>query len=166
MTAVEVFGVKEALKELASLDKELRKEINKEAKTIAKPAVDGIKGAYPSQYLSGMSKPWVQRGRQLFPYDQTAARKGVQLKIATGKKNVSVIGIQQQDAAAAILDMAGKKGGTNPQGARFIASLTAMFGEPSRVMWPEYEKNSAGVEQGMLDVVQTVMDTLNKNLVM
>jgi hypothetical protein len=59
MTSVEVFGVKAALKELSALDKDLRKEINAEAKTIAKPAVDGIKGAYPTQYLSGMSKPWV-----------------------------------------------------------------------------------------------------------
>jgi hypothetical protein len=59
MTSVEVFGVKAALKELSALDKDLRKEINAEAKTIAKPAVDGIKGAYPTQSLSGMSKPWV-----------------------------------------------------------------------------------------------------------
>ena len=107
MTSVEVFGIKEALKELSSLDLDLRKQINLEAKTIAKPATDGIKAAYPSKYLSGMSKPWVQRGRQLFPYTDTAARKGVQLKIATGKKNVSVIGIEQKDAAAAIIDMAG-----------------------------------------------------------
>jgi hypothetical protein len=42
MTSVEVFGVKAALKELSALDKDLRKEINAEAKTIAKPAVDGI----------------------------------------------------------------------------------------------------------------------------
>jgi hypothetical protein len=113
-----------------------------------------------------MSKPWVQRGRQLFPYTQTAARKGVQLKIATGKKNVSVIGIEQKDAAAAILDMAGKKGGTSPQGARFIASLTQMFGEPSRVMWPEYEKNGTDVERNMVNVVEHVMEAVNKNLVM
>jgi hypothetical protein len=123
MTSVQVFGIKEALKELSALDPNLRKQINRDAKTIAKPATDGIKNAYPNKYLSGMSKPWVQRSRQLFPYDAALARKGVQLKIATGKKNVSVIGIEQKDPAAAIIDMAGKKGGTSTQGARFIASL-------------------------------------------
>jgi hypothetical protein len=90
----------------------------------------------------------------------------VQLKIATGKKNVSVIGIEQKDPAAAILDMAGKQGGTNAQGARFIASLTAMFGAPSRVMWPEYEKKSGDVERAMMQVVEHVMEATNKNLVM
>jgi hypothetical protein len=67
MTSVEVFGVKAALKELSALDKDLRKEINAEAKTIAKPAVDGIKGAYPTQYLSGMSKPWVSKWPSVVP---------------------------------------------------------------------------------------------------
>jgi hypothetical protein len=166
MTSVQVFGIKEALKELSALDPNLRKQINRDAKTIAKPATDGIKNAYPNKYLSGMSKPWVQRGRQLFPYDAALARKGVQLKIATGKKNVSVIGIEQKNPAAAIIDMAGKKGGTNTQGARFIASLTAMFGEPSRVMWPEYEKNGRDVERNMLTVVEHVMEATNRNLVM
>jgi hypothetical protein len=65
-----------------------------------------------------------------------------------------------------LLDMAGKKGGTSPQGARFIASLTAMFGEPSRVMWPEYEKNGTDVERNMVKVVEHVMEAVNKNLVM
>jgi len=166
MTSVEVFGVKDALKELSALDKNLRKEINAEAKTIAKPAVDGIKTAYPTQYLSGMSKPWVSKGRQLFPYTQTAARKGVQLKIATGKKNVSVIGIEQKDPAAAIIDTAGPNQRGTVQGARFIASLTAMFGSPSRVMWPEYEKNGTDVERNMVKVVEHVMEAVNKNLVM
>jgi hypothetical protein len=113
-----------------------------------------------------MSKPWVQRGRQLFPYTQTAARKGVQLKIATGKKNVSVIGIEQKDPAAAIIDTAGPNQRGTIQGARFIASLTQMFGEPSRVMWPEYEKNGTDVERNMVKVVEHVMEAVNKNLVM
>ena len=166
MTSVEVFGIKKALKELQALDPNLRKQINEDAKNIAKPATDGIKNAYPSKYLSGMARPWVQRGRQLFPYDTALARKGVQLKIATGKRNVSVIRIEQKNPAAAIIDMAGKQGGKNAQGARFIASLTAMFGAPSRVMWPEYEKKSTEVELAMLQVVEHVMEATNKNLVM
>jgi hypothetical protein len=41
-----------------------------------------------------------------------------------------------------------------------------MFGEPSRVMWPEYEKNSTDVERNMVKVVEHVMEAVNKNLVM
>ena len=165
MTTIKVFGVKEALKEINGIDRQLRKDINAKSKDIAKPAVDGIKNAYPPQYLSGMARPWSQKGRQLFPYQQSAARKGVQLKIDTSKKNVSVIRIQQMNPAAAIVDMAGKQGGRGAQGGRFVAALKMMFGEPSRVMWPEYEKRGTDLERGMLNVVEDLMTQLNKNLV-
>lgn len=166
MTTIQVFGVKEALKELNSIDRNLRKDINARAKDIAKPAVDGIKNAYPDKYLSGMARNWTQRGRPKFPYDQAKARKGVQLKIDTSKKNVSVIRIQQMDAAAAIIDMAGKQGGRNPQGGRFVDQMVAMFGQPSRVMWPGYEKNGTDVVLRMTKVVEDLMQQVNKNLVM
>jgi hypothetical protein len=166
MTTIQVFGVKEALKELNSIDRNLRKDINARAKDIAKPAIDGIKNAYPDKYLSGMQRNWTQRGRPKFPYDQAKARKGVQLKIDTSKKNVSVIRIQQMDAAAAIIDMAGKQGGRNAQGGRFVDALGAMFGPPSRVMWPGYEKNGTEVVLRMTKVVEDLMQQVNKNLVM
>jgi hypothetical protein len=162
---VQVFGAKEALKELKNVEPETRKAINARAKDIAKPATDAIKQEYPPELLSGMRRAWVQRGRQLFPYDQSKARKGVKLKVDTKKKATSVIAIVQDDPAAAIVDMAGKAGGGSTQGARFIASLTAMFGPPSRVMWPTYEKNSDGVAQNMQDVMNDVMAAVGKKLI-
>ncbi len=165
-TTIKIFGVKEALKELNQIDRNLRKDINARAKDIAKPAVDGIKNSYPEKYLSGMARNWTQRGRPKFPYDQAKARKGVQLKIDTSKKNVSVIRIEQRDAAAAIVDMAGKQGGRNPQGGRFVDQIQAMFGPPSRVMWPQYLKNGTEVDQRLFKVVEDLMQQVNKNLVM
>jgi len=163
---VTVFGVKEALRELKDLDPELRKTINVKAKDIAKPATDAIKAQYPPKLLSGMAGKWDSQGRQLFPYDQAAARKGVVVKVDTGRKSRSVIRIDQKNPAAAIIDMAGKQGGKNKQGAMFIANLTALFGQPSRVMWPTYDRQAAQVNQQMFNVVKDVMATLNKNLVM
>jgi hypothetical protein len=165
-TTITVFGVKEALKELRDIDPELRKQINARAKDIAKPAVDGIKNKYPAQYLSGMQRNWTQRSNPKFPYDQTAARKGVNLKIDTSKKNVSVIRIQQMNPAAAIIDMAGKKGGASPQGGRFVDALTAIYGQPSRVMWPGYEKNGTEVVRRMFNVVEDLMEMVNKKVLM
>jgi hypothetical protein len=164
-TNVEVFGAKEALKELKNIEPETRKAINARAKDIAKPATDAIKGEYPTQLLSGMRRAWVQRGRQLFPYDQSKARKGVKLKVDTKKKATSVIAIVQDDPAAAIVDMAGKAGGGSPQGARFIAALTAIYGRPSRVMWPTYEKNGNAVARNMQDVMEDVMAAVGKRLI-
>lgn len=163
---IQVFGVKEALKELRELDPELRKDLNKRAKEVVKPATDAIKAAYPGKYLSGMSRSWVSKGKQKFPYDKTAAAKAVGLKIDTGKKNRGTIVIVQKDPAAAIIDMAGKAGGQSPQGARFVDAITAQFGPPSRVMWPTYEKNASAVEQNMVDLVADLMDAVEKRLVM
>lgn len=165
-TTITVFGVKEALKELRDIDPELRKQINARAKDIAKPAVDGIKNKYPAQYLSGMQRNWTQRSNPKFPYDQTAARKGINLKVDTSKKNVSVIRIQQMNPAAAIIDMAGKKGGASEQGARFISALTAIYGQPSRVMWPGYEKHGTDVVRQMFNVVEDLMEMVNKKVLM
>lgn len=158
-TTVGVFGVKEALKELREIDPELRKAINKRAKDVVKPATDAMKAQYPAQLLSGMKRNWQQRGRQLFPYDQAAARKGVTLKVNTSKKSTSVIAIIQKNPAAAIIDMAGKGGSS-----RFNDALTALFGQPSRVMWPTYEKNANNVTDNMREVVNDLMAAVGKRV--
>lgn len=163
---VKVFGVKEALKELNSIDGDRRKAINKQAKEIVKPATDAIKAAYPAKYLSGMGRKWQEYNRDKFPYSQEKARKGVGLKIDTGKKNTSTIRIEQKDPAASIIDMAGKAGGRSPQGARFVALLELQFGPPSRVMWPEYLAKGQDVERNMFELVKELMDAVNKRLVM
>ena len=163
-TTIQVFGVKEALKELRDIDPDLRKLINARAKDIVKPATDAIKNKYPAQYLSGMQRNWTQRGRLKFPYDQAAARKGVTLKIDTGKKSRSVIRIDQRNPAAALIDMAGKQGGRNAQGGRFVDALTTIYGQPSRVMWPAYLANGNEVEQRMFNVVEDLMEMVNKKV--
>ena len=163
---IQVFGVKEALKELKELDPQLRKDLNKKAKDVVSPATNAIKNAYPNRFLSGMARPWTQRGNRKFPYDRTAAQKAVGLKIDTGKKNRGTIVIIQKDPAASIIDMAGKAGGQSPQGARFVDAITAQFGPPSRVMWPTYERNADAVERNMVDLVQDLMDTIGKRMMM
>lgn len=163
-TKIQIYGVKEALKELKSIDPELRKDINREAKSLAEPVTKSAKQSYPTKYLSGMQRKWVSRGRQLFPYDQNKARKGVVLKIDTGKRNEGTIVIIQKDPAAAIVDMAGKAGGSNARGGMFINNLSA-YGQPSRVMWPAYEHNAAAVEKGFSELVEKLMETVGRNVV-
>ncbi len=163
-TTIGVFGIKDALKELRDVDPELRKAINARAKDVVKPATDAMKAQYPAKLLSGMARTWQQRGRQLFPYDQAAARRGVTLKVNTSKKSTSVISIMKKNPAAAIIDMAGKGGGSGAQGGRFVDALTALFGQPSRVMWPTFDKNSAVVTENMRDVVNDLMAAVGKRV--
>jgi hypothetical protein len=162
---IEVYGIKEAFKELNKLDPILRKQITKDAKEVAKPVVSDAQAKYPPVILSGMKYNWVQKGKQKFPYDQMKARKGITVKIDTSKKNIGTIVITQKDPAAAIIDMAGKKGGTSAQSDRFISALTMMFGMPSRVMWPAYNGNADAVQKNMVELVATVMAAVGRKMV-
>jgi hypothetical protein len=137
---MQVTGVKESLRTLNKLDPSIRREFSQGARQITKPVVEEAKSTYWAEALSGMSKPWNQRGRDLFPYDQNEARKGVKTKVSTAKKNRSLISIVQQNPAAAIIEVAGKRN-ENPAGDNFNQNLTNEFGPPMRVMWPALDKN-------------------------
>lgn len=153
MTDVQVIGVKETIKELRSLDPELRKQFNRDAKKIAAPIIDKAKSDYPARYLSGMARMWSQRGRQLFPYNQRDAQRGVVLKINTGKRATSTLTIIQKNPAAAIIDMAGKNPGEAGSSQSFISAMRLFFGAPSRVMWPAAESKIDQVQNEMIKVV-------------
>ena len=161
MTNVEVIGVKETIKELRSLDPELRKQFNRDARKIAEPITNEAKSRYPAKYLSGMARTWSQRGRKLFPYTQRDAQRGVVFKIDTGRRATSILTIIQKNPAAAIVDMAGKAGGTNAQGARFISAL---FGQPSRVMWPAAESKQDQVTDAMMELVKEAAQQVENQL--
>ena len=140
-----VEGGKETLKTLRKLDPEARKQFTKDAKRIAAPIVDEAKIAYPQQILSGMKHKWTERGRELFPYDSAAARRGVTVKIDTRARSKSLIKVIQKNVAASIIEKAGSKTPSN-----FERQLTLKLGRrPSRVMWPAAEKNLTKVSGEM-----------------
>lgn len=161
---VEVYGVKEAVKELRKIDPEYRKQFNRDAKDVVAPAVNDAKSQYPQQFLSGMKFTWAPKGKVKFPYDQQKAVRGVTLKVDTARKNQGTVVIIQKDPAAAIIDMAGKQGGVGNRGTNFVRQM-ARFGPPSRIMWPAYERNAPEIEQNMVQLIEQVMDTVNRNMV-
>ena len=144
MATVEVIGVKQMLQDLRQIDPEARKQFAKDAKQIASPIVVAAQAQYPQQTLSGMRYRWMQNGRQLFPWDQRKARRGIQVKVDAGRKKDGVVTIIQKDPAAAIYDIAGR-GKQN----RLGDALTAFAGNPSRVMWPSAEAHITDVQAEM-----------------
>jgi hypothetical protein len=159
---VSVTGTKEVLLALRQIDPEMRKQFDRDAKQIAAPIVEAAKQDYPENYLSGMARNWSQRGRQLFPYTQSAARRGVSVKVSTAKKNQSVIKITQRNAAASIIEVAGSAR-RNPKGDRFNANLAAKAGQPSRVMWPSADRHLPQVVAAIEDLVRTVAAKINRS---
>ena len=162
--SVEVSGVKSAIKELRKIDPELRKQFNKDAKEVVRPVIEAAKSDYPATFLSGMSRAWTQNGKPKFPYSQSKAKSGVRLKVDTRGKAVSIINVAQNNPAAVIVDMAGKKGGGSRRGEVFIANLTEKARRPSRVMWPAFESNETQVQFAMVQLIDSVMERVDKEI--
>lgn len=99
--------------------------------------------------LSGMARKWAPKGRQLFPWSQSAAVRGVKVSLRPSK--AAFLTVQQKDAAGAIFDIASRST-TN----RFGEALTRRFGRASRSMWPAAEANETKVKENLADLVQSV----------
>jgi len=159
MATVEVIGVKQMLQDLRQIDPEARKQFAKDAKQIASPSVLEAQSRYPAQALSGMRYRWTQNGRQLLPWDQRKARRGVQVKVDAGRKKDGVVTIIQKDPAASIYDIAGR-GNSN----RLGDALTAFAGNPSRVMWPSAEAHITDVQDEMTKALEQVANEINRRI--
>ena len=133
---IEVAGAKDAIKALRRIDPEMRKQFNRDAAQIMKPAVDRIKAAYPDKLPSGMQRAWTMRsGFKQFPYDATKMRKGVKFKIDTRRKSATVMRLVQTEPSAVFIEFVGRR--QMPQIAKV---LTFFYGQPGRFMWPAAEK--------------------------
>jgi hypothetical protein len=168
-TKTEVVGIKEAIRDLGKLDKDLARELRKEARNVMQPIVQDAKQAIPNTALSGMSRPWTSKtsGVQLLPWSGTTARKYVKAKTSTKKprefggvtRDLAVFYVSWAGGVNAIFDMAGRKNNSV-----LAANLTSVFGPPSRIMWPAAEKNASEVEAGISKVVDDVVKATNNQL--
>ena len=166
-TSVTVVGVKDALRELGKIEPDLKKQIQKDVKTILRPVVDEAKRAMPATPLSGMARSW-KRG-VLFPYDQAQVQRSIGARFNTRKRgnSLAVIAVVMKSAAGTIYDMAGKRAAAPKQqsvvgshgrrvgsvgGPTMIRNLEARFGEASRGMWPAYERNADAVNEAVEQV--------------
>jgi len=146
----EFVGAADAIKALRKIDPDLRKQFTKDVKQIAQPIVSAAQNAYPAEYLSGMTRKWAPRGRPIMPYSQKKARSGVQARVDTKRGATAVIAVVQRDAAATIIDMAGKRN-ANP-----LATALDRFGKPSRVMWRAYERTSLDIQFELRQLIDKI----------
>ena len=168
---VQVYGVKDALKEINKINPKLRREFTKRYKTIVKPVIDQAKASFPdSPPLSRMGKPY----KHLGAWDGGLVARGVTARINTRKarsrnlekgavyETISTFLIQQKTGWGSLYDMAGRKNGDS-QMARNL--MKEGFGAPSRAMWPAYEQNKQEIDLAVLALCKDVMNEVNRNLV-
>ena len=106
---VEMAGVKDTIRALGSIDKELVKEFKAKAAEIAAPAIRAAQAEYRRVPLSGMERKW--QGGRIFPFNVGKAQKGVRFRLDYRRNAIGVLNIEQRDAGAVSFVAAGLSGG-------------------------------------------------------
>jgi hypothetical protein len=193
--SVKIFGIQQTLKELNDFDKTYRRQVTKDIKkegdvivADARVAVQKFENsAGNGAPLSRMYKYSLIKGRSIF-WDTSAVQKGFLTKVGKrGSKAKTVMfkdkfdaennpreshfvsykakpyelmSMQQKDVAGAIFDHAGKNKTT-----RFTDTLNKEEGPAPRVLEKAVMKNRENVVREVEKIVDKVMATLNKKLV-
>ena len=168
----DVVGLKEALRDLNKLDRELRKEINRDIQRVVRPIAKILDERVPKAsplsgwQTSGGKKPW---NPQKFTVrtDARAPRRRPGQPMHTV---LSVVRIASTGSSVAIADMAGKAGGVvsrrkpNMQRPNFSRALTARLGPPSRFAWRDIDEMVKEANDNLKPIIKRVEDALNRDL--
>jgi hypothetical protein len=161
---MEFSGLKEALKEINTIDKKLRRQITRDFKQIVQPVIGKSESLLPNgPPLSGMARSWKGKsGADIMSWNDALVRKNIKA-FTSGKKirdtglgfrqNLGVFGIRWLGPQATALDFLAK--GTMGN------NLTARFGPPSRIIYKAYESSQAKVQAEVKELVNKVMKQTN-----
>jgi hypothetical protein len=160
----EIVGIRDTVQLLKKTEPEIFKEFRSKAKFAVDPIVKDAQMRInrvsarngKSAPLSGMLKPWAPKGRQVFPWNQQKAVKGVKVKLLTTKQ--SFLTVTQMDVAGAVFDIAGRKN------SNALSRSLDMSLEPSRTMWPAAESKEDEVTKNLAELVNYVNEKTNKKL--
>jgi hypothetical protein len=179
----QVYGIREALKEINSFDRKYRRQITKDIQGGAGSLlVSAARQQIPTTPpLTGMRRGNMIKGRDGTKWSTATAQSGIRTVVArAGSKAKSVtfatgesvsyaarpfalLVLQQRDAAAAIWDHAGIKGLRS----NFVTNLMA-YGDgrkqAPRAMEPAAESVRPGVEREVAKIVEEVGAAINRNL--
>ena len=185
---IEVHGIKEALAELNSFDPKYRKQITKDITNAGQKILVSARALikdFPNSKgngapLSNMAKGKLIKGRDV-RWDNNTVRAGFKVKVGAAASRERVVTfqgegdtenrvlfkakpyqlmvIQQNDAAGAIYDHAGRR---TP--GIFVTNLNAETSREPRAIDPAVEMHRDTVEQEVLSIVEKVMDAINKNM--
>lgn len=193
-TRIEVYGIKNALKELNKIAPTLRRQITKDYKQIVRPVIDDIQNMIPTiAPMTGFDGGWkTKSGYEMLPsagWNGIKAQTLVTAKISTrrvkefrgNKENVGTFRLVWTGLANTVFDIAGRKSsgsvgqfsrvGSHGKlvgtvgGPQMIAVLNSRYGRGSRTVWPSFDKNKAQVNVQMEKLVEQVMQQVNRNLV-
>ena len=181
----QVYGIQEALAEINKVDRVLRRQITKDIQAGAGTRlVTAARSFIPTKDpLSGMGRGNMIKGRDGTGWSRTRVLAGIRtvvgkrgqrartVRFSNGRTadfkatQYQLLVLQQRDAAGAIWDHAGIRGGS-----QFVSNLIAEGEhvgpkEAPRAMEPAAQSVLPAVEDEVSKIVERVMTIVNRNLV-
>lgn len=159
-TSVEVYGVKDTLKELKKLDPSLYWASVQKIKSAAEPMRSAIATSIP---VAAPMTGWHKKGRLGWRPATTrvATQYGDRYNPQTRKR--AIVRVVLSGASASLYDMAAKSR-SGKQGEAFIRNLNDS-GKASRAAWPVANRMIPRIQAAVVAASKEVMAELNKNLV-
>lgn len=167
--SVEVKGLAEAIRTLNKVEPGLRRVMTREIRDAVRPLVEDINNSIPAGApLSGMNHNgrtgWKRRRTVVIKVDARKPRRHVN---RPNYSTLSVVRVGTRDAPTAIVDMAGKAGGSSSRARPGRARPNfsgALGGTASRFMWPAADRNLGSIERNLEDITKRIQFEANKEL--
>lgn len=178
--SIEVFGVRDALRQLGQMDPKLRFKAIQKVKNASGEMLAAARENYPDDTdLRDQIPGWSKKGR--LGYTKAAADKGVQVQVGGRSRGNSyaVVTIIQKNAGAAMFDIAGLRDGARGVGSSdrlgrnrdaaqseaFLRVLNASYGKAQRGMWRSIRKIRDLSNGALMDALKDVAAEVNRKLV-
>lgn len=177
---LQVKGIKEALAEINSIDKRLRRSFTTEYKTIVKPMVDEAKHLVPVRApMSGWRRNWTPRSNnpsriwnrenEILPWVGTEASmikpyvSGKRPRTVGGRtRSLAAFGMTWYAKESVLFDASGQA--STPQGEQMISVLGQRYGAPSRAMWRAYEQAGPDIQYEIRQLVEKILNAVNRKV--
>ena len=176
---IDYYGLKNALKEINKIDRNLRRQITKDIVGACDPILLSIRDSIPSSpptrgFGNGRGRTSWKSGQAKNVVAKLDTRKARKRNISAGAEfeSVAVVKITAKGAALSIADMAGKgpnqTRNKNPLMARpnFAPLLTDKLGRgPSRFVWSAGERHLDDTMRNVEKIIVEFMDITEKKIV-
>lgn len=140
----DLYGYDQLKRLMREIDPEIRKRMDKEIRSLAKPIADSAKAHAPATVMSGwMDERWQGKWAKR-RYDRSKVAKGISIRQGGKRTRGSVTKVAwkvtNKSAPGSIYEVAGRKSaGKTPQGRVFIGNLNR-DGKASRLIWDAFER--------------------------
>lgn len=177
---IQVFGVRDALKELGKIDKDLRWKAIAKIKGASGEMLAVARETYPNNAdLQDVMPGWSTKGR--LGYDKKKVDSGIQVMV--GGRSVgnayAVVTLVQKNAGGALFDIAGLRNGSkgnrgldrlgreraSTQSDAFLQNLNNGFGKAQRGMWRKIRVIRELADKELIKALEEVAAQVNRKLV-